>query len=222
MGVRADESVTRSKYKELNYSTKHQGQFDFYPILGWNSAELFLYIFQEGLIQNKTYLSGNSRAGCLVCPNEASKNTWFKQQCYQHTDNPELSTSFFNDIIINTTVASQMPEKNVREFMEYGVWKSRHNGQKLRNAIVKYEDENHNHLLQITIHTESQDWRQWLKTIGEYHFASEDLIEIEFRSNVYKIKNSKTINSQIFSLALDTNTKDDIDFMASLKCVFQK
>ena len=222
MGVRADESVTRSKYKELNYGTKHQGQFDFYPILGWNSAELFLYIFQEELIQNKTYLSGNSRAGCLVCPNEASKNTWFKQQCYQHTDNPELSTSFFNDIIINTTVASQMPEKNVREFMEYGVWKSRHNGQKLRNAIVKYEDEYHNHLLQIIIHTESQDWRQWLKTIGEYHFASEDNIEIEFRSNVYKIKKSKTINSQIFSLALDTNTKDDIDFMASLKCVFQK
>ena len=79
MGVRAEESVSRSRYDKINFGTKHKGQYDFYPILEWNTAELFLYIFQENLILNQTYKKGNSRAGCLVCPMTSSKNAWFRE-----------------------------------------------------------------------------------------------------------------------------------------------
>jgi len=141
MGVRADESVTRSKYDELNFGTKHKGQYDYYPILNWNSAELFLYMYQERLFLNETYKSGNSRAGCLVCPMEAVKNTWFKEQSYRVAPDMTKSTTFFNNIILDKTIARNLPEQNVKEFMEIGVWKSRHNGKKLAHVEELFYDE---------------------------------------------------------------------------------
>ena len=51
-GVRGDESLSRSEYDAISYGGKHSGQYSCHPILEWNTAELFLYIYENGLTFN--------------------------------------------------------------------------------------------------------------------------------------------------------------------------
>lgn len=81
-GIRGDESVSRSEYDDVSLGEKVRGQYSCHPILEWNSAELFNYIYSRNLIINKAYKKGNSRAGCLVCPMATYKNMFFKEVCY--------------------------------------------------------------------------------------------------------------------------------------------
>lgn len=133
------EKVARSKYDDVNLGTKHKGQYDYYPILRWNSAELFLYIYQQGLTINRTYLLGNNRAGCLVCPMASKKGSWVREQLYGNSPDEKHSTRFFNDLIVRKTVASTMPPAAQREFMEFEGWKSRHDARKLSAPDLVYQ-----------------------------------------------------------------------------------
>ena len=45
VGVRADESIARSKYEYVSFGEKHKGQYSCNAILEWSSAEIFLYIY---------------------------------------------------------------------------------------------------------------------------------------------------------------------------------
>ena len=62
-GVRGDESASRNEYDIISFGEKHQGQYSFHPILSWNSAELFLYIYANKLCLNEAYKKGNSIKG---------------------------------------------------------------------------------------------------------------------------------------------------------------
>ena len=81
VGVRAQESVARSKYDEENYGKKQKGQHSHNSILDWTSAEIWLYIFAHGLPINEAYKKGNSRVGCLFCPMGGGKSVMVKQFC---------------------------------------------------------------------------------------------------------------------------------------------
>ena len=88
VGVRADESVARSKYEFITYGGKHKGQYSCNAILDWNSAEIFTYIYQNHLKLNETYKKGNRRAGCLICPRAAERNDYMNHYCYQKEAEP--------------------------------------------------------------------------------------------------------------------------------------
>lgn len=105
-GIRGDESASRSEYDTVSLGEKIRGQYSCHPILEWNSAELFLYIYDRDLVLNAAYKKGNSRAGCLVCPLATSKNMFFKEQAYSKNSVGSRSTTTFNDIILNTTAIS--------------------------------------------------------------------------------------------------------------------
>jgi len=68
VGVRADESLARSKYEYITYGGKHKGQYSCNAILEWSSAEIFLYTYANNLPLNEAYKKGNRRAGCIVRP----------------------------------------------------------------------------------------------------------------------------------------------------------
>src|SRR6185369_11251954 len=82
VGVRAHESAARAEYEYENYGKKVKGQYDFYPILEWTSAEVFLYAFANGVCINETYKKGNSRAGCLVCPMSGGLSEYMRRITY--------------------------------------------------------------------------------------------------------------------------------------------
>lgn len=84
VGVRAYESIARSKYDYENVGKKQKGQYSFNPILEWTSAEVWLYIYLNKIFVNETYKKGNSRAGCLFCPMGGGKNDYIQLLgCYR-------------------------------------------------------------------------------------------------------------------------------------------
>lgn len=222
MGVRADESVTRSRYEELSFGTKHQGQYDFYPILNWNSAELFLYIYQEKLLLNETYKYGNSRAGCLVCPMEATKNSWFKEQTYAGDVTDRRSTSFYNNIILNKTFAVELPPDKKKEFMDIGVWKSRHNGSKLIAPRDIYHESKHGNSLIIHIDSIAVDWKQWLKTIGQISYLSDKEVTIFCQDKRHALSYQEDGTGLTVTIQDIDTTQQDIYFVSWVKTVLKK
>lgn len=159
VGVRASESVARSEYDFVSLGEKHKGQYSCNPILEWNSAELFLYIYSQGLDINETYKKGNNRAGCLVCPNVSEKNAFFRNACY-----PE-QISRYTEIIKQKYLEISCDEKRFMEFMSVTGWKSRKNGRDI-NAKVNYTESNQAEYGVINVSNPKTNWKEWIKTIG--------------------------------------------------------
>ncbi len=221
-GIRGDESVSRGQYDDVSFGEKHKGQYSCHAILHWSSAEVFLYIFGNKLLLNETYKKGNSRAGCLVCPMAAYKNFFFKEQCYGGDPESPLSTTRYNNIILNTTSKIFSTQKDVTEFMETSGWKARRSGRELNIAEENCIENTENGILTVTLVKERTDWREWLKTMGDIIDISDTAIELIFNKRTYRISRRTEGAKQIFSVDLSSNTKDDILFGSVLKTVFRK
>ena len=221
-GIRGDESVSRGQYDDVSFGEKHKGQYSCHAILHWSSAEVFLYIFWNKLLLNETYKKGNSRAGCLVCPMAAYKNFFFKEQCYGGDPESPLSTTRYNNIILNTTSKIFSTQKDVTEFMETSGWKARRSGRELNIAEENCIENTENGILTVTLVKERTDWREWLKTMGDIIDISDNAIELIFNKKTYRISRRREGAKQIFSVDLSSNTKDDILFGSVLKTVFRK
>lgn len=221
-GIRGDESVSRGQYDDVSFGEKHKGQYSCHAILHWSSAEVFLYIFGNRLLLNETYKKGNSRAGCLVCPMAAYKNFFFKEQCYGGDPESPLSTTRYNNIILNTTSKIFSTQKDVTEFMETSGWKARRSGRELNIAEENCIENTENGILTVTLVKERTDWREWLKTMGDIIDISDTAIELIFNKRTYRISRRREGAKQIFSVDLSSNTKDDILFGSVLKTVFRK
>lgn len=221
-GIRGDESVSRGQYDDVSFGEKHKGQYSCHAILHWSSAEVFLYIFGNRLLLNETYKKGNSRAGCLVCPMAAYKNFFFKERCYGGDPESPLSTTRYNNIILNTTSKIFSTQKDVTEFMETSGWKARRSGRELNIAEENCIENTENGILTVTLVKERTDWREWLKTMGDIIDISDNAIELIFNKKTYRISRRREGAKQIFSVDLSSNTKDDILFGSVLKTVFRK
>lgn len=221
-GVRGEESASRSEYDLVSLGEKVRGQYSCHPILEWNSAELFVYIFARGLIFNSAYKKGNSRAGCLVCPLATSKNMFFKEQSYSENDSGYRTTTTFNQIILETTAKELSNEEAVQEFMNIGGWKARRSGKELAFAKTYMLDSFENGVLIVKLMQQLTDWKQWIKTVGEITYISDDNVEIVFRGKVYQISVSHNKTESVFTTNIGSNTKNDIYFASSLKTALRK
>lgn len=172
VGVRAHESATRATYDEENFGKKQKGQYSHNPILGWTSAEIWLYIFSHNLPINNTYKKGNSRAGCLFCPMGGGKSDSFRYLCYK--DEIDKYTG-----IIRDTIA----DKNISTYITNGGWIERKNGRDIIGNETKYTEEIIGDNLVITIKNPSTDWHEWIKTLGEVSFE----YDVEQLSNGFRI-----------------------------------
>lgn len=222
-GIRGDESASRSEYDDVSLGEKVKGQYSCHPILEWNSAELFSYIFERDLILNETYKKGNSRAGCLVCPLASSKNMFFKEQSYgENASGDGLSTRTFNDIIIQTSSKELSSSDAVKEFMDIGGWKARRSGKELSIAQSLCIENFENGILTITLIKESTDWHQWIKTVGEITYLNDDTVEVMYEGTPYVVTHTSSSAGEVFTVPIATNTKRDIYFMSALKTIFHK
>ena len=158
VGVRAHESATRAEYEYENHGKKVKGQYDFYPILEWSSAEVFLYVYANGICINETYKKGNSRAGCLVCPMSGGLSEYMRRIIY-----PEAVTHYLG--FIKDTSDKSFTDSRFFDFMNRGAWKSRADGRFVEGAIKKYHEESKNGETLITVTHPSSDWREWIKTL---------------------------------------------------------
>lgn len=221
-GVRGDESDSRSQYEEVSLGEKVRGQYSCHPILEWNTAELYLYIYTNNLILNEAYKKGNTRAGCLVCPLEGQKNAYIKSKCYNESINGENTTKTFNDIIIETTSKNLSSQQAIDEFMAIGGWKARRSGREINIAKDIFHVENKNGTLIITINNKNDSWKEWIKTIGKIIYLDDYRVDIEFDNSIYVVNISELENAIVFTVDLKSNTKKDIYFGSYLKTILKK
>lgn len=220
VGVRRDESIMRSKYETISEGEKHEGQYNFNVIDDWNSAELFLYIYENNLLLNDSYKKGNSRVGCLMCPMSSGKHEYMKRACYPK------EVDYFVELIKKSSNRKFETEEKEREFIENGGWKVRNNGRDLKVPDAKYEEiMDDKNLTIVTI--KNNQWKIWMKTLGEFH--SEDGINyrILFMPNnnpvsEYKFSVIEEENRLHFTIETDLKTKVNIRFLSLFKSCLKK
>lgn len=221
-GIRGDESASRSEYDDVSDGEKIRGQYSCHPILEWNSAELFNYMYDKQLIMNEAYKKGNSRAGCLVCPMAAGKNMYFKEYSYKERIGDCYSTTDFNNIILETSSKNLDTEKKIYEFMDIGGWKARRSGRELTIARNKCEYSFEKGVFEIKIVQESSIWREWIKTLGSVEYPFDNVVEIIYDDTKYVGQYTESGNEVKFIFNIVTNTKVDIYFMSAFKIVMRK
>jgi len=218
-GVRGDESASRSEYESVSKDEKVKGQYSCHPILEWNTAELYLYIYGRNLFLNEAYKKGNSRAGCLVCPLAAGKNMYFKEVSYSET---YPSTTMFNEIILKTTEKDLSNNEAVIEYMDIGGWKARRSGKELNFAKRIIEEKQECGTLRIILKNVNTSWREWFKTIGNLSYISDCEVSIEYEKKNYVVTVEELSEETVFSVNIGSNTQSDILFTSALRTVLKK
>lgn len=215
-GIRGDESVSRSEYEGVSFGGKHRGQYSCHPILEWNSAELFSYIYQEQLLINTAYKKGNSRAGCLVCPMSSGKHEFMKMKCY-----PDEMT-FFIDKIRATSGKQGFSETEMQHFIDDGNWKTRKSGRELSFGQDRHIIETDKGKTFITVFSYNERWKEWVKTIGDLVPTDSNHFTIDYNGRLYEIALEKSANGVVFSFPNCGSSKDDIKFISLFRGVIIK
>ena len=217
VGVRADESVRRSGYDYISYGTKHKGQYSCNPILTWNSAEVYLYIFANGLHLNEAYKRGNTRAGCLVCPMSTNRNDFLNNKCYKEQTQPLL------DIIHELNVSDREHADRIKSYIENNGWKARKNGRDLSIAPKDYSEVIQDSNLVITFKNHNDIWKQWIKTLGsQLPTDSPSIIKIDNNSKVFCLEIKDLGNGYLQVITSNESTASNILFLRKVRNVFHK
>ena len=215
-GVRGDESLSRSEYDAISYGGKHSGQYSCHPILEWNTAELFLYIYENGLTFNNAYKKGNTRAGCLVCPMSQGKHDYMKYKNY-----PDDTDLFINKII--TTSGKNFSKENYDRFVEQGYWRTRKSGRELSFGHDKHVFEIVKGQNVITVQKKNEYWKEWAKTIGQVTSLGDGEFSIACEGKSYAIRTICTQEGgEQFTFPNIENSKSDIKFLSLFKSVIIK
>ena len=213
IGVRASESLSRNEYDYISLGEKHKGQYSCNPILEWNSAELFCYIYSRNLILNEAYKKGNRRAGCLVCPRASDKNEYLASICYPKEFNHLV------DKIRNMYSDNFNSSDKLDEFINNGGWKARKNGRDLPIGL-NYKEWQEKSYFHITVSNPKTDWKQWIKTIGTI-IGEESPYKIDFRGEEFQIYVEDDDETTEVKFDLDI-TKHSPLFAKLIKNVFRK
>lgn len=215
-GVRGDESLSRSEYDAISYGGKHSGQYSCHPILEWNTAELFLHIYENGLTFNNAYKKGNTRAGCLVCPMSQGKHDYMKYKNY-----PDDTDLFINKII--TTSGKNFSKENYDRFVEQGYWRTRKSGRELNFGHDKHVFEIVKGQNVITVQKKNEYWKEWAKTIGQVTSLGDGEFSIAYEGKSYAIRTISTQEGgEQFTFPNIENSKSDIKFLSLFKSVIIK
>ena len=214
VGVRADESVARSKYDFISYGEKHKGQYTCNAILDWGSAEVFTYIFAYDLILNEAYKKGNRRAGCLVCPRAAERNDYMNHYCYKTEAEPLINS-------IRSAYERAFQSKEALEhFIEVGGWKARKNGRDISIPLNYKEHYDASKNLDISVKRPQTDWKEWIKTIGILA-NNESPYVINYKGVLCSFEVFE--DNELLSVHIDAITAhDNPEFIKYLKNVFRK
>lgn len=159
-GVRAEESVRRESYQRLGKG-KHIFIYNAHPIIGWNSVEIFLYLFERNLPINPAYRVGKARVGCLICPFSTSWDDMIIQQSYPNDLRP------FIDKL--KKYSAQVRIANFEQFLSDRKWKLKPLGNREQEAPkvqFKTEISSLNFVSEIT--GAKHSFLEWLPALCSY------------------------------------------------------
>lgn len=162
VGVRGEESISRSFYEDSNDGVKNASQMNRMPLLDWGAHELWLYMFENELYINKAYRMGMPRVGCAMCPESSDKYVWLVDTAY-----PGLIDGY-TDIILGTAIKTFSSESEKKDYIAKQCWQARKSGVVL-NSTISAPVENTdglNVIFKSSLFCEERFYT-WLKPIGD-------------------------------------------------------
>ena len=212
VGVRAHESLTRSKYEYENFGKKQKGQYSYNPILEWTSAEIWLYMFMNGVPINDAYKKGNARAGCLFCPMSGGASDYFRRCSYS------AEVDKYVERIENSYSATD--KKAAESYVRNGGWNARKNGRDLVDNPFRCIESTSGDYITITAINPATDWKEWIKTIGDF-YTTDDGYRVSWKDKEYRFTVTEKENGYVVYLPQATS-KESPQFVKLFRQVFRK
>ncbi len=130
-GIRAKESLARSKYGRTSDSPKITSQRVASPIFGWLDYDIWLYLLTRDLPINQSYRYGYRRVGCWCCPNNSGWSE-FLNEIHLKDKQGEWKKYLYK-------FAKKIGKEDYEVYVDDGYWKARHGGIGLYNSNTKIE-----------------------------------------------------------------------------------
>ena len=166
VGVRGEESLRRSGYDDIGDGLKSQSQVNAMPILAWSAHELWIYIFEHGLVLNEAYRKGLPRVGCLMCPMSSDRQNDLIRINYHE------SAALFANAVRDTIDREFSSDEDADAFIYDGGWHARKSGVSLKHVIAEPGVERKSDRVICEFPLESkQALNEWLKAIGKVNGA---------------------------------------------------
>ena len=216
IGVRAEESARRSTYDKISTGRKHPAQLNFYPILQWTTAEIFLYLFAENLPFNQCYRNGLPRVGCKLCP---MSSTW--NDCLQNNFYPNEIAPFIN-VICQTIDKGFTKEAQWRDYLNDQGWKKRLGGKVIKFGEKKIDVTNNGNQYKFIITNANYSWRKWLPVLGDFVEVDKNKFSLQYEGESIIFNVDTQDNTEIISLRLPVLDKRMIKFLSLLKNILNK
>lgn len=157
-GVRAEESLRRSKYTEVGEGVKNIQQVNCHAILKWSSAEIFVYALKKNVLLNNAYRHGIYRVGCKVCPMSAK---WQDSLIsFNYPDEVKSQLRMLEDM---TLFAKGKIDK---KYIEDGGWQARAGGKILKQGENRVSEEITATSIVFRIKNARQNWNSVLPIWG--------------------------------------------------------
>ncbi len=161
LGVRSEESLSRSAYEDIGEGVKTSSQANLMPILEWGAHELWLYLLENDLMVNRAYQYGLSRVGCVMCPESSERYAWFVDAAHPEAIKP------YSDAIIETSAKEFVSQQEAREFLGSSNWQARKSGVALKKHLSRPSEKTDG--LDVEWHgpgLNAASFLEWLKTAG--------------------------------------------------------
>ena len=196
-GVRAEESVQRSKYKQIADGAKHPLVINARPILYWNFSEVILYNFYRKLPMNPLYRYGLSRVGCELCPYSSE---W--SECINAHINNKFNDTYIpliKEYAINRGLSD---ENDLNSFVSEGHWKKRAGGKGINSDSAINFSQTLKSFKAIIINP-TENFLEWMKVLGN----------VSYRKNKNNINCELDLEGQVISfLVTKKDNKQIIEF----------
>ena len=216
MGVRAEESESRSNYEMVSDGLKHAVQINCNPILEWGTCELFIYLFQNNLPLNNAYRNGLHRVGCLLCPMSSS---W--TDCVQNHVYPNEVAPYIN--IIKASIDKKFEtEEEWEEYLMDGGWKKRAGGKVISFAENKISIITSKDSEKIIIKSANYPWGKWMIALGTLIEIKINTYSLTHGNNSFVFNVEEKEGATIISYAKPDRTKDTVRFMYLFKNAIYK
>jgi phosphoadenosine phosphosulfate reductase len=215
-GVRAEESNVRATYDMVSDGNKHLTQSNCRPLLEWNTAELYLYIFQHNLLFNKAYRYGAIRVGCSICPLASSWWEVIANAVYPRNIKP------FVDIIEEYSGSKSFSTSERQKYINSGGWKGRVGGRYLEISGCRIIEQFNGQTLCFHVREVHYDWKEWVKAIGDLVDNGEGKYLLVYKERNYPIISEKTGEGLIVTIEKLDNSREDIRLAYLIRNIFNK
>ena len=216
IGVRAEESEMRSTCAEMSVSRKHSAQINFYPILKWSTAEIFLYLFSENLPFNQCYRNGLPRVGCKLCP---MASEWY--DCVTNYHYP-AETAPYIEVVRSSANKNFTDEEDCKRYFADRGWQARGSGKVLSLGENKIEIIRDADLYTFTISNANYSWRKWLPVLGDFVEVAANKFSLQYEGQSIIFNVDTQTDKEIISLRMPEHDKKKIKFLSLLKGILNK